>query len=79
MIHAKVFSCGVCEKNFRKESYFKTHKDMHVCSKCGVFEKFKGTMCDSYKGKKKKSLLSTTSIKLVESQSNSVHSVFTAP
>ena len=57
MIHAKVFSCDVCEKNFRKDSYFKTHKDMHVCSKCGVFEKFKGTICDSCKGKKKKSLL----------------------
>ena len=57
MIHAKVFSFGVCEKNFRKESYFKTHKDMHVCNKCGVFEKFKGTICYSCKGKKKKSLL----------------------
>ena len=59
MIHAKVFSCGVCEKTFRKESYFKTHKDIHVCSKCGVCEKFKGTICDTCKGKKMKSLLRT--------------------
>lgn len=56
MIHAKVFSCGVCEKTFRKEVYLETHKDIHVCSICGVFKKFKGTICDSCKGKKKKSL-----------------------
>ena len=56
-VHDKVFSCGVCEKTFRKEVYLETHKDIHFCSNCGVYEKFKGTICDSCKGKKKKSLL----------------------
>jgi len=56
-VHDKVFSCGVCEKTFRKEVYLETHKDIHFCSNCGVYEKFKGTTCDSCKGKKKKSLL----------------------
>jgi len=55
-IHAKVFSCDVCEKTFRKEAYLETHRDIHFCSNCGVFEKFKGTICDPCKGKKKKSL-----------------------
>ncbi len=55
-IHAKVFSCDVCEKTFRKEAYLETHRDIHFCSNCGVFEKFKGTICDPCKGKKKKTL-----------------------
>ena len=56
-VHDKVFSCGVCEKTFRKEAYLKTHKDIHFCSNCGVYEKFRGTICDTCKRKTRKSLL----------------------
>ena len=58
-VHEKVFSCGVCEKTFRKEAYLETHRDIHFCSNCGVYEKFKGTICDSCKGTKKKPLPSS--------------------
>ena len=56
-VHDKVFKCGVCKKTFRKKAYLEMHKDIHFCSNCGVYEKFKGTICDSCKGKTRKSLL----------------------
>ena len=62
-VHDKAYSCQVCEKTFRKEAYLEIHRDIHFCSHCGVFEKFKGTICDQCKGKKKRSLLTTKSTK----------------
>merc|ERR1719154_103704 len=38
-VHSTVLKCDICDKTFRKENYFETHKEIHKCTICGVAEK----------------------------------------
>ena len=58
-VHDAVLSCDICEKTFRKKSYFETHKDIHKCSICGQMEKLNSRQvcvkCDDEQGSQSRS------------------------